>query len=244
MSNRKALSDKLRFEVFKRDQFRCQYCGGSAPEVILNVDHIHPVSKGGDNDILNLITSCRDCNSGKSDRVLNDTTVLDKQRKLLEELDEKRKQLMMMIEWRDELKNFDHDVCLKIKEIIEQKIHPYLINENGLEEIRSWMKKYDFQQILDAIDKTTIFKTFDGAIDAEKIFSSIPKVAYFNNRPPAEKEARYIRGILKNRLSYINEKQVIPLILEALFSGMDGEEIRAIAKRVSNWSEFQKEIQE
>ena len=63
---RKAIGDKLRFEVFKRDNFKCQYCGMSAPDVVLNVDHIDPVSNGGENNILNLITSCRDCNSGKS----------------------------------------------------------------------------------------------------------------------------------------------------------------------------------
>ena len=42
---RKAISKKLRFEVFKRDSFTCQYCGKSAPDVILHVDHILPVKK-------------------------------------------------------------------------------------------------------------------------------------------------------------------------------------------------------
>lgn len=44
------ISKALRFEVFKRDSFTCQYCGRSAPEVVLEVDHIVPVSKGGTND--------------------------------------------------------------------------------------------------------------------------------------------------------------------------------------------------
>ena len=66
--DRKPLSKKTRFEVFKRDSFKCQYCGKSAPEVVLNVDHIVPVAADGKNDIMNLITSCFDCNSGKSDR--------------------------------------------------------------------------------------------------------------------------------------------------------------------------------
>ena len=48
---RKSLSNKIRFEVFKRDNFTCQYCGRKAPEIVLNVDHIEPVSKGGTNDI-------------------------------------------------------------------------------------------------------------------------------------------------------------------------------------------------
>ena len=67
---RKSLSKKLRFEIFKRDQFTCQYCGQQPPDVVLEVDHIMPVSKGGDNDEMNLVTACFDCNRGKADRVL------------------------------------------------------------------------------------------------------------------------------------------------------------------------------
>lgn len=62
---RKAMSKKLRFDVFKRDDFTCAYCGSTPPKVILQVDHIHPVSQGGSNDIDNLITSCQPCNIGK-----------------------------------------------------------------------------------------------------------------------------------------------------------------------------------
>ncbi len=69
-NKRKGLSKKLRFEVFKRDGFTCQYCGRSAPDVILEVDHIKSVKNGGDNDIMNLITSCFDCNRGKGKRKL------------------------------------------------------------------------------------------------------------------------------------------------------------------------------
>jgi len=70
----KAISKKVRFEVFKRDSFKCQYCGASAPDVILEVDHIQPVAKRGKNDIMNLLTACKDCNAGKSDRLLDDST--------------------------------------------------------------------------------------------------------------------------------------------------------------------------
>jgi len=64
-----SLSVRTRFQVFRRDKFTCQYCGRSAPNVILHADHIHPLSKGGDNSLENLITSCQDCNLGKSDSV-------------------------------------------------------------------------------------------------------------------------------------------------------------------------------
>ncbi len=64
-TKRKSLGKKIRFEVFKRDGFCCQYCGSTPPKVILEVDHIVPVKDGGDNDEDNLTTSCFDCNRGK-----------------------------------------------------------------------------------------------------------------------------------------------------------------------------------
>ena len=65
--SRKQISTRTRFEVFKRDGFTCQYCGGKPPAAILHIDHITPVSAGGTNDLANLVTSCKDCNLGKSD---------------------------------------------------------------------------------------------------------------------------------------------------------------------------------
>lgn len=69
---RKYISKKLRFEVFKRDAFTCQYCGAKPPEIVLVVDHIIPLLLGGKNNILNLITSCVDCNAGKAGTLLDD----------------------------------------------------------------------------------------------------------------------------------------------------------------------------
>jgi hypothetical protein len=61
----KSISKRLRFEIFKRDEFQCRYCGRTPPAVVLQIDHIEPVAKGGDNDPLNLATACEDCNQGK-----------------------------------------------------------------------------------------------------------------------------------------------------------------------------------
>jgi hypothetical protein len=72
-----AIGKKTRFEVLKRDNFTCQYCGGKPPDAILHVDHRTPVAVGGEDDVNNLITSCADCNLGKSDTVLEDLSFTD-----------------------------------------------------------------------------------------------------------------------------------------------------------------------
>jgi hypothetical protein len=64
---RKAVSKRTRFEVFKRDNFTCAYCGKKPPDVMLELDHLVPVSTGGSNVVSNLVTSCEACNRGKSD---------------------------------------------------------------------------------------------------------------------------------------------------------------------------------
>jgi hypothetical protein len=62
---RRAISKKKRFDIFKRDGFTCQYCGRSAPGVVLEVEHIHAVSRGGSDDDTNLLCACFDCNRSK-----------------------------------------------------------------------------------------------------------------------------------------------------------------------------------
>lgn len=73
--NRKNPSKRLRFEVFKRDFFTCQYCGGQPPHVVLVADHIDPVARGGSSEIDNLITACEACNQGKADRPIEQRQV-------------------------------------------------------------------------------------------------------------------------------------------------------------------------
>lgn len=67
---RKPISARARFEVLTRDGFRCNSCGRHAKRdgVVLHVDHVHAVSKGGTNDDANLQTLCEDCNLGKAAR--------------------------------------------------------------------------------------------------------------------------------------------------------------------------------
>lgn len=64
------ISKSVRFEVFKRDEFTCRYCGRSTPDVTLHVDHVLALANGGTDDMENLVTSCLECNLGKSDRPL------------------------------------------------------------------------------------------------------------------------------------------------------------------------------
>lgn len=67
-----SLSKRVRFEVFKRDRFTCAYCGQRPPDVVLEVDHVHPKCQGGSDEMDNLVTSCEGCNRGKAGKGLGD----------------------------------------------------------------------------------------------------------------------------------------------------------------------------
>lgn len=61
-----SVSKRLRFEVLRRDNHTCRYCGVAAPDVKLTVDHVIPVALGGLDDPSNLVAACGPCNSGKT----------------------------------------------------------------------------------------------------------------------------------------------------------------------------------
>ena len=66
---RRLMTDSLRYDVMRRDGFRCKLCGMTANDgVKLHVDHIIAVSKGGKTELSNLRTLCERCNLGKSDK--------------------------------------------------------------------------------------------------------------------------------------------------------------------------------
>ena len=93
---RKRLTETAKKQIFIRDKFECQYCGSKED---LEIDHIIPLSQGGNNEDSNLITACHRCNSLKGDKKLKDflennreIKFLDRVSKILDTLEEKEKE--------------------------------------------------------------------------------------------------------------------------------------------------------
>lgn len=149
-----AVSTRVRFEVFKRDRFTCQYCGRTPPQVVLNVDHIVPVSKGGKDSEANLATSCFECNNGKSDIPLGQVpTPLAARAKLAEE---KRKQLvefneMLMEEHRLIEKHTDQLGCYWNNKMFVEKDR-YVFDSAREGSIKVFLKHLACAEIFMAMD--------------------------------------------------------------------------------------------
>ena len=128
------LPKKLRFEILKRDQFRCRYCGrGEADGAKLHVDHVIPVLVGGRNDPENLATACADCNLGKSARMLNNARIIGidfvEQKKIFdtanESLERYREYLGAKDRWEYELVS---EIILPLKPVFAMA-EPWRLNE-------------------------------------------------------------------------------------------------------------------
>lgn len=149
---RKSLSKKIRFEVFKRDKFTCQYCGDKAPDVILEVDHILPVAAGGGNEMLNLITACRDCNRGKGKTTLSDESAAAKKRRQAEELQERREQIEMMSEWHMSLIEQEKEMIEMIENIISECSDiEFSFNKNGEKWIKKQVRRFGLNEMIESI---------------------------------------------------------------------------------------------
>lgn len=175
------LSKSVRFEVFARDSFTCQYCGRRPPDVVLECDHIHPQSKGGQDDLMNLITSCADCNRGKSAKVISevaprpdaDLAFLKTQQEIVEVqrfLDAKKKQ-----------DGLNEQLCDVLRDLWCQSLTPEHEPTNVL--LLPWIAKYGAEEIAEAVK-----------------IASLPYLrGQFHGYDEWRKIVRYIGAVMRNR---------------------------------------------
>ena len=164
-----AISKKIRFEVFKRDGFQCAYCGKTPPEVSLEVDHVQPKSKGGSDDINNLLTACFNCNRGKSNvelekmpNKLNDNIEILKEKE--EQLKEYRKYILKI---RARIENdIDQVKAEFVQYFSEQRFTPqYRLS------IKRFLEILDLYVVIDAMNRACLKK--DYSTDAWSYFCGI-----------------------------------------------------------------------
>lgn len=191
MAERKPIPKKIRFEVFKRDAFTCQYCGKKAPDVVLEVDHIKPVSKGGKNELLNLVTACFECNRGKRNIELSDRQELEVQRKQLEELNTKREQMKMMLEWKEELLKFQREQVVIIGELFKSPIDKYCVSDFE-NKIIGLIERFGFEEVYEStkISIKKYIKSESGRNRGEEVRFAVCKIGgiCYNRKINKERE--------------------------------------------------------
>jgi hypothetical protein len=127
----------------------------------------------------------------------------------------------------------------------------FQLSDNGLSEIKKWTKRWDLMEIADAmrvsVDQYVKYPpTSEGEPrpdeeSVNKAFNYVPRIIA-NKKTMAEKpylkELYYIRGILKNRLSYCNPQKALEFLEEAYHADVPINELTDLAKTVRNWTLF------
>lgn len=223
---RKAVSKKTRFEVFKRDSFTCQYCGRKAPDVVLHIEHINPVSKGGKNTLMNLVTSCVECNLGKGARSLSDNSSVTKVQKQAEVLQERREQIEMMRDWHMSLLDQGNEEVEAVNDLFKALTNnERVISESYKTDIKKMIDKFGLDTVLASLrDGSTSYG------DPIKALNKLGGICACKSNPFYRRRA-YIAAILKSKVGYWSDAKFMPLFKRGYDAGGD-----AFLDRVEAWS--------
>lgn len=169
-TKRKHLSNKTRFEVFKRDGFTCQYCGAKPPQAVLHADHVTPVALGGLDCEDNLITSCSACNLGKGAGPLTDVPQSVEQKMQIaverkEQLDEFNK--FLAAESRKTIRN-----AKRVAAVLEIGTSVRDIDVNKMTSIKTFLARMPVTKVIEAAEIANTRK-FAGTNDNFRYFCGV-----------------------------------------------------------------------
>lgn len=148
---RKAISKKVRFDVFKRDSFTCQYCGAHPPTAVLHLDHIEPLALGGRNHIDNYFTACEPCNLGKSATSLSEIpqSLKDKAAAIAE----REMQLAGYQKVMDEKRLRLEEEAAQVAEIYEEHNPGFTLSATALVSVRKFIDAIGVHAVCDAMEQ-------------------------------------------------------------------------------------------
>ena len=155
-----------------------------------------------------------------------------------------------MIEWQKELVNLD-DLSAKAAIDFWNNLTPgWTINSVGEANINIWVKKFGLSETLESMkicrdqylydERNVITKT-----SIDKAINYIPRVAKsraYSSLRPHVSELFYIRGILKNRLPYV-EDDAIRLLRQAYDLGVSIDAMKQLAYDAGNYNYFKFEME-
>lgn len=158
---RRQLSPKTRFEVFKRDGFTCQYCGGHPPAALLHVDHINPVANGGTNSSDNLITSCSKCNFGKAAKLLSSIpqSLEDKAK----EVRERERQIKGYSDTMEAYRNRLEKDAWRVAHVFDEEAETRGFRKDWLSSIKRFIERLGLHEVIVSAERAVSKKPFSNS---------------------------------------------------------------------------------
>jgi hypothetical protein len=176
-----SVSKSIRFDIFARDSFTCQYCGRRPPEVVLELDHIHPRAKGGTDEVINLITSCYDCNRGKSAKVISEVALRPDADLAFLKIQQEISEVKRFVAAEKKLAAMNKKLVASLQDIWIE----YLTEDRQptARVLLPWVKRYGADEVATSI----------------KLAAPAYVRGNFGSYNAADKAIRYVGGILRNR---------------------------------------------
>lgn len=172
------VSKRLRYEILRRDNYCCRYCGSIAgPDVKLTVDHVLPTALGGSDEPSNLAAACQECNAGKS------STGPDEP--LVDDIDARQ------LAWRGAVAQAAQEI---------QTVDPETARA-----IDGMQAKFGRCYTIGPAERDTIAKYIDQGLPAEILIDGA-HIAMRNDWVNADEVFRYSIGVARKKLTAIQER--------------------------------------
>ena len=149
LAHKEPIPAGLRFSVFDRDGFVCQYCGRRPPDVVLHCDHILPECDEGPTVADNLVTSCAECNRGKGSRPLS-TGVGKPWSERRDDLAEQVRQLEAYGEYLDKILDIRRRELRLVREHFEEVFGG--ISDDAASRLRAALQYHPPAEVIEAME--------------------------------------------------------------------------------------------
>lgn len=181
-----AVSKRTRYEVLRRDNHACRYCGGMAPDVKLTVDHVMPKALGGSDDPSNLVAACRDCNYGKASTMPDDPLVADVSQRA--------------VEWGKAISDYN---AAQMSD--RRKRAAYVRRFEKAWDAWRWGPKDDRKSLPKPADwEPTIWQFYGLGLPIYELEDAV-KIAAGNQMVDVDRTFRYMCGVLWNKVNAMHE---------------------------------------
>jgi TolA-binding protein len=237
---------RIKYEVFEKDAFKCQFCGTGAPNVTLQLVRIQDAQPDEEwLDTAFLSTSCKVCEKKKSG---TDEKSLNNPYMSIDELEERLQQLKMLINWRKGMLNIRKQQLNNLIIYWENKISGFETNNDQKKYLAAHISKYSGDEIRSAMDMAVdkfIKYDEDGKLDQSSIltaFSKIPEICQTKTEIVTAHESDGLQRIhdqlSSNIAGFFDTRRTQQWLNYARSWEVQIDDLYKMASSVKSWTEF------
>lgn len=237
---------RIKYEVFEKDSFKCQFCGTGAPVVTLQLIRIQDTQQNDEwLDTAFLSTSCKICEKKKSGV---DEKSLQNGYISIDELEERLQQLKMLINWRKGMLNIRKQQLTNLVSYWENKVPGFVTNNDQKKFAATYISKFSSDEIRSAMDMAVdkfIKYSDDGTLDKHSMliaFAKIPEICLTKTELVNAHESDGLQQIhdqlKQNIIGFFDSHRANQWLNYARSWEIQIEDLFKMAASVKSWTQF------